>query len=147
MLINVLKTMLSHHHIVIFPFYICVMSPFIFIVLIFVGLLAGTLSGLVGVGGGILIIPLLIIFLGLNQHQAQGTALFAMLPPIGILAAINYYKEGFVKWEYAATIALTFVIGGYFGSKLAISLPEHTVRRIFGLIMLFGAIKLFVDDK
>ena len=123
------------------------MSPLIFVVLIFVGLLAGILSGLVGVGGGILIIPLLIMFLGLTQHQAQGTAIFAMLPPIGILAAINYYKEGFVKWEYAAVIALTFVIGGYFGSKLAVSLPEHLVRRVFGLIMLIGAIKLFLNDK
>ena len=112
------------------------------IILIVIGLLAGILSGLVGVGGGILMIPLLIIFLGLTQHQAQGTALFAMLPPIGILAAMNYYKEGFVKWEYAAVIALTFVVGGYFGSKLSISLPAQTVRKVFGVIMLIGAIKL-----
>ena len=112
------------------------------IILIVIGLLAGTLSGLVGVGGGILMIPLLIMFLGLTQHQAQGTALFAMLPPIGILAAMNYYKEGFVKWEYAAVMALTFVVGGYFGSKLSISLPDQTVRRVFGVIMLIGAIKL-----
>ncbi|MBT5750269.1 MAG: sulfite exporter TauE/SafE family protein [Flavobacteriales bacterium] len=118
------------------------MSVSTFIILIIIGLLAGILSGLVGVGGGILMIPLLIIFLGLSQHQAQGTALFAMLPPIGILAAINYYKEGFVKWEYAIVIAFTFVIGGYLGSKLSLSLPPQTVRRIFGVIMLLGAIKL-----
>jgi uncharacterized membrane protein YfcA len=126
----------------IFPFYICGMSVSTFIILIIIGLLAGILSGLVGVGGGILMIPLLIIFLGLTQHQAQGTALFAMLPPIGILAAINYYKEGFVKWEYAIVIAFTFVIGGYLGSKLSLSLPPQMVRRIFGVIMLLGAIKL-----
>ena len=118
------------------------MSLSTFIILIIIGLLAGILSGLVGVGGGILMIPLLIIFLGLTQHQAQGTALFAMLPPIGILAAINYYKEGFVKWEYAIIIAFTFVIGGYLGSKLSLSLPPQMVRRIFGVIMLIGAIKL-----
>ena len=112
------------------------------IILIVIGLLAGILSGLVGVGGGILMIPLLIMFLGLTQHEAQGTALFAMLPPIGILAAMNYYKEGFVKWEYAAVMALTFVVGGYFGSKLSISLPDQTVRKVFGVIMLIGAIKL-----
>ena len=112
------------------------------IILIVIGLLAGILSGLVGVGGGILMIPLLIMFLGLTQHQAQGTALFAMLPPIGILAAMNYYKAGFVKWEYAAVIALAFVVGGYFGSKLSISLPAQTIRRVFGVIMLMGAIKL-----
>jgi uncharacterized membrane protein YfcA len=113
-----------------------------FLVLIFIGLLAGLLSGLVGVGGGILMIPLLIIFLGLTQHEAQGTALFAMLPPIGILAAMNYYKEGFVKWEYAAVIALTFVVGGYFGSKISLSLSPEMVRRVFGVVMLIGAIKL-----
>ena len=118
------------------------MSVSTFIILIIIGLLAGILSGLVGVGGGILMIPLLIIFLGLSQHQAQGTALFAMLPPIGILAAINYYKEGFVKWEYAIVIAFTFLIGGYLGSKLSLSLPPQMVRRIFGVIMLLGAIKL-----
>jgi len=118
------------------------MSVSTFIILIIIGLLAGILSGLVGVGGGILMIPLLIIFLGLTQHQAQGTALFAMLPPIGVLAAINYYKEGFVKWEYAIIIAFTFVIGGYLGSKLSLSLPPQMVRRIFGVIMLIGAIKL-----
>ena len=112
------------------------------LLLIIIGFLAGMLSGLVGVGGGILIIPLLIIFLGLTQHQAQGTALFAMLPPIGILAAINYYQEGFVRWEYAFIIAFTFVIGGYFGSKISISLSDQTVRRLFGIVMLIGAIKM-----
>jgi uncharacterized membrane protein YfcA len=112
------------------------------ILLIIIGLLAGLLSGLVGVGGGILMIPLLVIFLGFTQQQAQGTAVFAMLPPIGILAAINYYKEGFVKWEYAAVIALTFVVGGYFGSKLSINLPDQIVRRFFAFVMLIAAIKI-----
>ena len=118
------------------------MSISTFVVLIIIGLLAGILSGLVGVGGGVIIIPLLIMLLGLTQHQAQGTALFAMLPPIGILAAINYFKQGYVKWEYAVVIALTFVIGGYLGSKLSLSLPPQTVRRVFGVVMLIGGIKL-----
>jgi len=118
------------------------MSISTFVVLIIIGLLAGILSGLVGVGGGIIMIPLLIMLLGLTQHQAQGTALFAMLPPIGILAAMNYFKQGFVKWEYAVVIALTFVIGGYFGSKLSLSLPPQTVRRVFGVVMLIGGFKL-----
>ena len=118
------------------------MSLFTVTVLIMIGLLAGSLSGLLGIGGGILIIPLLIIFLGLTQHEAQGTALFSMLPPIGILAAINYYKEGFVKWEYAIIISLAFVIGGYFGSKISLNISPQIVRRVFGIIMLIGAIKL-----
>ena len=123
-------------------FYICPMSFSTFIVLIIIGLLAGMLSGFVGVGGGILMIPLLMIFLGLSQLEAQGTALVAMLPPIGILAAINYFKSGYVKWEYAVVIALTFVVGGYFGSKLSLSLKPEIVKKVFGVVMLFAAIKL-----
>ena len=118
------------------------MSLFIFIVLVVIGLLAGVLSGFVGVGGGLLMIPLLMLFLGLSQFEAQGTALVAMLPPIGILAAMNYFKSGYVKWEYAVVIALTFVIGGYFGSKMSLSLNPTTVRKIFGVVMFSAAIKL-----
>ena len=113
-----------------------------FIILIVIGLLAGVLSGFVGVGGGILMIPLLMLLLGLSQFEAQGTALVAMLPPIGILAAMNYFKSGYVKWEYAVVIALTFVIGGYFGSKMSLSLNPTTVRKIFGVVMFSAAIKL-----
>ena len=123
-------------------FYICAISFSTFIVLIIIGLLAGILSGFVGVGGGILIIPLLIIFLGISQFEAQGTAIVAMLPPIGILAAINYFKSGYVKWEYAAVIALTFVVGGYFGSKISLTLDAEIVKKVLGVVMLFAAIKL-----
>ncbi len=112
------------------------------IVLIIIGLLAGMLSGFVGVGGGLLMIPLLMMFLALSQLEAQGTAIVAMLPPIGILAAINYFKSGYVKWEYAVVIALTFVIGGYFGSKWSLSLNPEIIKKVFGVVMLFAAIKL-----
>ena len=112
------------------------------IILIVVGILAGILSGVVGVGGGLIIIPLLIILLGLSQHEAQGTSLAVMLPPIGILAAINYHKAGFVKWEYAMIIAITFIIGGYFGSKYAVTLRPEIVKRVFGIVMLIGALKM-----
>jgi hypothetical protein len=120
------------------------MSFSTFIVLIIIGLLAGILSGFVGVGGGILMIPLLMIFLGLSQFEAQGTALVAMLPPIVILAAINYFKSGYVKWEYAVVIALTFVVGGYFGSKYAISLNPEVLKKVFGFIMLVVAVKFII---
>jgi uncharacterized membrane protein YfcA len=123
-------------------FYICGMSFSTFIVLIIIGLLAGMLSGFVGVGGGLVMIPLLMMFLGLSQLEAQGTAIVAMLPPIGILAAINYFKSGYVKWEYAVIIALTFVVGGYFGSKISLNLNPEIVKKIFGIVMLFAAIKL-----
>ena len=123
-------------------FYICPMSFSTFIVLIIIGLLAGMLSGFVGVGGGLLMIPLLMMFLDFSQLEAQGTTIVAMLPPIGILAAINYFKSGYVKWEYAIVIALTFVIGGYFGSKWSLSLNTDIVKKVFGFVMLFAAIKL-----
>jgi len=112
------------------------------IILIVIGILAGILSGVVGVGGGLIMIPLLIILLGLSQHEAQGTSLAVMLPPIGILAAINYHKAGFVKWEYAMIIAITFIIGGYFGSKYAVTLRPEIVKRVFGIVMLIGALKI-----
>ena len=112
------------------------------IILIVIGILAGILSGVVGIGGGLIMIPLLIILLGLSQHEAQGTSLAVMLPPIGILAASNYHKAGFVKWEYAMIIAITFIIGGYFGSKYAVTLRPDIVKRVFGIVMLIGALKI-----
>ena len=112
------------------------------IILIVIGILSGILSGVVGVGGGLIIIPLLIILLGLSQHEAQGTSLAVMLPPIGILAAINYHKAGFVKWEYAMIIAITLIIGGYFGSKYAVTLRPEIVKRVFGIVLLIGALKM-----
>jgi uncharacterized membrane protein YfcA len=114
-------------------------STILFLALI--GICAGLLSGFVGVGGGLIIIPLLML-LGLSQHQAQGTSLAIMLPPIGILAAMNYHKEGFVEWKYALIIALTFIVGGYFSSKFAVKLDPKTLKRIFGFVMLIGGLKL-----
>ena len=119
------------------------MSFSVIILLIVIGLLSGSLSGLVGVGGGIIMIPLLISFFGFTQLNAQGTAIAAMLPPIGILAAINYYQEGYIRWEYSIVIAIAFVVGGYFGSKLSISISQHLVRRIFSIVLLIVALKLF----
>lgn len=112
------------------------------IILIVIGILAGLLSGVVGVGGGLIMIPLLIILLGLSQQEAQGTSLAVMLPPIGILAAINYHNAGFVRWEYSMIIAITFIIGGYFGSRYAVVLKPEILKRIFGMVMLIGALKM-----
>ena len=93
--------------------------------LILIGMSAGLLSGVVGVGGGIIIIPLLMLLIGLDQHQAQGTSLAVMLPPIGILAAINYHKAGFIDWKYAMIIAAAFIVGGYFGSRWAVTVDAR----------------------
>ena len=123
------------------------MSFSVLMLLVVIGLLSGSLSGLVGVGGGIIMIPLLISFFGFTQLNAQGTAIAAMLPPIGILAAINYYQEGYVRWEYSIVIALAFIVGGYFGSKLSISISKHLVRQIFAVILFIVALKLFFQNE
>ena len=115
------------------------------IILILIGLFAGALSGFVGVGGGIIIVPALVYVLGLSQFEAQGTSLLLMLPPIGILAALNYYQSGSVNWKYALVIAIAFVAGGYFGSKFTLKLDETFVKLIFGLLMLLVAIKMIIS--
>ena len=112
------------------------------LILIVIGLLAGILSGIVGIGGGLLMIPMLIFFLGLSQHAAQGTSLAVMLPPIGILAVMNYYKAGFVECKFALIIAITFIIGGYFGAKFAVSVSPIVLKKIFGVVLLLAAIKM-----
>lgn len=116
----------------------------ILLILLAVGLAAGFLSGMVGIGGGIIIVPVLVYFLGFTQHQAQGTTLFMFLLPIGILGVMNYHKQGYVDYKTALIICSTFVFGSYFGSKLAISLDQKTVKQIFGaIIILLGAKMLF----
>ncbi len=112
------------------------------LVLLLVGLVAGFLSGMVGIGGGIIIVPVLVYFLHYTQHQAQGTTLFMFLLPIGILGVVNYYKAGYVEFKTAFIIGSTFVIGSYLGSKLAISIDQKTVKQIFGVIIVVLGIKM-----
>jgi hypothetical protein len=104
--------------------------------LMLIGVIAGLLSGLVGVGGGVVMVPLLILLLGFNQHQAQGTSLAVLVVPVTAIAVFNYYKEGYINWKHAAVIAVFFVVGGYFGSKLAISLDQKMLKKIFAVILL-----------
>ena len=118
------------------------------IILIVIGLFAGILSGMIGVGGGIIIVPALIYFLGLSQLNAQGTSIALMLPPIGILAAMNYYKAGALNVKYAIIISLAFIVGGYLGSKLSITyISEEHMKKIFGTILLFVSLKMIFFSK
>ncbi|MBN8567689.1 MAG: sulfite exporter TauE/SafE family protein [Flavobacteriales bacterium] len=117
------------------------MSVSTLIFLLLIGLLAGLLSGMVGIGGGIIMVPLL-LFLGLSQHEAQGTSLAVLSVPVTLLAAINYYKEGYVDWKYAAIIAIFFVVGGYIGSKFAVQIDQKILKKIFGVALLLVAGKL-----
>jgi uncharacterized membrane protein YfcA len=106
------------------------------------GVVAGILSGLVGIGGGIIIVPALVILFGLSQHQAQGTTLAVLVPPVGILAAWAYYKQGYVDIRIAAFIALGFLFGSIFGAKLAINLSNVVLEKIFGVALLLIAMKM-----
>jgi hypothetical protein len=118
------------------------------IIIILTGLAAGILGGMVGIGGGIIIVPALVYFLAFSQHQAQGTSLALMLFPVGVLGVINYYKKGYVDFRYAGLLAIGFVVGSYLGSKFSLSLPQLTVKKIFAVIMLLVALKmLFIDKK
>jgi uncharacterized membrane protein YfcA len=112
------------------------------LILILIGLIAGSFSGLIGIGGAILIIPALMYFMQMNQITAQGTSLAIMLPPVGLMAVLNYYKAGAVNLKYAAIIAIAFFIGGYFGSKLAVNLNQEILRKIFAFVLIGLAIKI-----
>lgn len=111
--------------------------------LVVIGLLAGVLSGFMGVGGGVVMIPLMIVLLGFSQHEAQGTSLAVLAIPVTFLAAYNYYSEGHVNWKFAVIIALAFVVGGYLGSKFAVSIDQNILKKVFAVILVVAAIKLF----
>jgi len=123
------------------------MTTELVITLLLIGLAAGILSGLVGVGGGLIIVPALIFFLGYSQHQAQGTSLGLLLLPVGILAVMNYYNKGQIDVKVVAVMSIAFVLGGWLGSKLALRLPEDTVKKIFAIFLFYSAFKLLKWDK
>lgn len=113
--------------------------------LILIGILAGFLSGLVGVGGGIIMVPLLVLFLSLTQHQAQGTSLAVLAVPVTALAVFNYYKEGQLNLKYAAIIAVFFVVGSIVGSKFALSLDQKVLKKIFAVVLVVIAGKMLLE--
>lgn len=114
------------------------------LILCFTGIAAGLLSGLVGVGGGVVIVPALVFFLGLTQHQAQGTSLFILSLPVLVLAVYNYWSTGNVNWRYGLIIASTFIVGSFLGSKLSLKIPVYWVKLIFGLFMAYVSIQLIL---
>ena len=118
------------------------MSTNLIIFYLVLGLVAGVLSGLMGIGGGIIIIPALVLIFGFSQQLAQGTTLALMVPPIGLLAAWAYYKAGFVDIRVAVFICLGFFVGGFLGAKCATAIPEQVLRKLFGLLLLLSSLKL-----
>lgn len=113
------------------------------LILIIIGLAAGILSGLVGVGGGIIMVPLFVMLLGLTQHNAQGLSLAVMLPPVTFLAVYNYQKAGGgIDWLVVLIVSLLFIIGGFIGSKIALQIDQRMLKKVFGFLMLIVAVKL-----
>lgn len=114
------------------------------LILIIIGILTGIFSGLLGVGGGLIMIPMFVIFLGLSQHMAQGMSLAVMLPPVTILAVYNYHQAGVIDWKMALLVSILFMLGGYFGSKLALKIDQQTLKRIFGIFVILAGIKMMI---
>lgn len=116
-----------------------------FLTLIVIGIITGVMAGMLGIGGAIIMVPALVYIMGLSQQAAQGTSLAVMLPPIGIIAAMNYYKAGQVNLKYALILAAFFIVGSYFGSKISLALPGHVLKKIFGVLLLAIAAKMLLS--
>ncbi len=112
------------------------------ILLIGIGLSAGIVSGVLGVGGAIIIVPALVWLFGMTQHQAQGTSLMVLLFPVGLLAVWNYHKQGYINFRFAVIIMLAFFVGGYIGSLISVHLPERILKIAFGILLLFLGIRM-----
>lgn len=114
-----------------------------FVLIALIGAAAGLLSGLFGLGGAIIIIPALIMILGYSQQMAQGTALIMMVLPVGALAAFQYYQKGFVNVKVALILAAFFLVGGYFGAKFATAIPQDILKKVFSVMLVGIAIKMW----
>jgi len=123
------------------------MDTQIIIMLLLVGLAAGILGGMVGIGGGIIIVPALIYFMGFSQLSAQGTSLALLMFPVGILGVIQYYKQGHVDFSIVIILALGFVMGSFLGSKISLSIPQDLVKKFFAILLIVIAIKMLFLDK
>ena len=112
------------------------------LIVLVIGVFAGAFGGFIGIGGGLIVVPCLVYFIGMSQHTAQGTSLAMMLPPIGLIAVYNYYKQGHVDFKIAAILCISFVAGSFFGSKIALSLSADQIKKAFGVIIILLGIKM-----
>jgi len=109
---------------------------------ILLGLVAGTVGGLIGVGGGVIIVPALVLLFGFTQHQAQGTSLGVFILPVGLLAAYTYFKHGNLDIKAAALICLGVFFGMLFGAKIANLLPPVVLKKVFGFFFLLISLRM-----
>lgn len=117
------------------------------IYLVLIGLAAGFLGGMVGIGGGVIIVPALVLLLGMSQHMSQGVSLTLLMFPVGILGVFNYYKKGFVDFRYAGLLAIGFLLGSYLGSRFSLGLSQELVKKVFAVVMILLALKMLLTDK
>jgi uncharacterized membrane protein YfcA len=115
--------------------------------LLAIGLVAGVFSGMFGIGGGIVIVPALLMLLKMKQLEALGTSLAALIPPVGLLGAIEYYRNGLVNLKYAALIAGGLAVGAYFGAKIMISLPPGMAKKAYALFLVAVAVRMLLEKK
>lgn len=121
------------------------MSVSMILILLAIGVLTGAVAGMLGIGGAIILIPALVFIMGFSQQTAQGTSLAMMLPPIGLFAAYNYYKAGNVNIKFALILAVAFMVGSYFGSKIAVNLPQALLKKIFAILLLLVGVKMLLS--
>lgn len=117
------------------------------LILLAIGLTAGVLSSMVGIGGGIVVVPALVFLFGISQKTAQGTSLAMLLPPIGLLGVLVYHKSGNIRWDFALLLIASFIVGSYFGAKWLQNLNTITIKRLFAIFMIVVAIKYLFFDK
>jgi len=114
-----------------------------FVEVIVMGLIVGVLVGLMGIGGGVVLVPAMVFLLGMDQHMAQGTSLFLQLPPLGLGALMVYWRKKQVDLPAGAMCALGFLLGGFFGSRIAISMNSRNLKGAFGIFIMIAAILLW----
>src|SRR4030043_2439753 len=121
------------------------MSFTMLLLLLAIEIVTAIMAGMLGIGGALIMVPALVFIMGFSQYMAQGTSLAVMLPPIGIIAAYNYWKAGQVNLKFALILAVAFLIGSYFGSKLALNLPQPVLKKIFGILLLVVAARMLLS--
>ncbi len=112
-----------------------------------IGLLAGVFSGMFGIGGGLLIVPALVFLMKMDDLDAIATSLAALIPPVGLLGALEYYRGGYINIRYAALLAAGLFIGAFFGAKIMMGIPAVYIRKMYGLFLLAISVRLLVWGK
>jgi uncharacterized membrane protein YfcA len=123
------------------------MTAEIVALIMIIGFAAGMLGGMIGIGGGLIVVPALVYFLSFSQHKAQGTSLGLLVLPVAILGVINYYKKGYVDVKAVGLLSIGFILGSFLGSKWALNLPQDSLKKLFAIFLLILAIKMLFFDK